>query len=278
MLFLILAVISSALVSVTMRLSKAKTDGGVSMLAVNYLMCLLLALLHTGHRALPTPSSGLTLTLVLGLINGLLYLLGFVLLQENVARNGVVLSAAFMKLGLLVPMAVSILFFGEQPTFLQVLGFLLAISAIILTNSGTDGVSGKFRAGLILLLLAGGGGDAMSKIFEELGPAAYEEQFLLFTFISALILCLCLMVRKRERPGKAEALWGLLIGIPNYYSARFLLLSLEEVPAVIAYPTYSVATIAVVSLTGVCLFREKLSRRQWTATGIILAALFLLNI
>ena len=39
----------------------------------------------------------------------------------------------------------------------------------------------------------------------------------------------------------------------------------------------SVATILVVTLTGVAVFRERLHRRQWYALGAILAALAMLN-
>ena len=46
----------------------------------------------------------------------------------------------------------------------------------------------------------------------------------------------------------------------------------------IAYPTYSVATIVMVTLVGVAVFREKLSRRQIVSMLLIFAALVLLNI
>ena len=81
-----------------------------------------------------------------------------------------------------------------------------------------------------------------------------------------------------ERPKAADALCGLLIGIPNYYSARFLLLALGSVPAVVAYPVYSVGTIVVISAVGVLGFREKLSVQKKWAMLLILAALVLLNI
>ena len=49
-------------------------------------------------------------------------------------------------------------------------------------------------------------------------------------------------------------------------------------PAVIAYPTFSVGTILTVTLAGFLLFKERLSRRQWIALAIILCALALLNL
>ena len=92
------------------------------------------------------------------------------------------------------------------------------------------------------------------------------------------MLCTALALIRGERPTLADAGFGLLLGIPNYYSARFLLLSLSNVPAVVAYPTYSVGTIVMVTLAGRALFGERLSRRQMLAMGVILVSLVLLNV
>ena len=278
MIYLLLAVISSTLVSVIMRLSTDRVKQNVAMLAMNYLMCTLLAVGYTGVGALLPASPALGQTLGMGAVHGALYLAGFVLLQYNVRQNGVVLSATFMKLGLLVPMAVSILAFGEQPEVLQIVGFVLAVAAIVLINQNKEGGAVRSGGSLLLLLLCGGCGDVMAKVFEELGETALEQQFLLYTFVAALVLCLALMLSKKQRPGVPEVLFGALIGIPNFFSAKFLLRALESVPAVIAYPTYSVATLLIITVTGVLLFREKLGKRQWCALGIILLALALLNL
>lgn len=279
MLFLILAIFSSAMVSIIMRLSDRRVTNNIAMLSVNYLMCVAVAAAYAGFGDLFPVSERLPSTLLMGCINGALYLGSFVLLQINVRRNGVVLSSTFMKLGLLVSIVVSVVFFHEIPTAVQVTGFCLAVAAIILINFKREsGSFAGFKAGLLLLLLGGGMGDAMAKIFEELGDPALEPQFLVYTFAVALILCTVLMAAKKQRPGKWELVYGLLIGIPNYFSAKFLLGALETIPAVIVYPVYSVATILVVTLTGVLAFRERLEKRQWAGMGLILSALVLLNI
>ena len=279
MVSLILAITSSALVSVIMRLSGKKVTGNIAMLAVNYLMCLAVSAGSAGFGDLFPAGDGLCGALLMGGINGLLYLGGFVLLQISVQRNGVVLSSTFMKLGLLVSIAVSVVFFGEMPDVLQIIGFSLAVAAIVLINFRRgSGETADFKAGLILLLLVGGMADAMSKIFEELGEASLEPQFLVYTFLVATVLCAVLMWKKNQRPGKWEILFGLLIGVPNFFSAKFLLGALEAIPAVIVYPVYSVATILVVSLIGVLAFRERLEKRQWVGMGLILVALVLLNV
>ena len=276
MLNLILAILSSALVSLTMRLSESKVTNNIAMLMVNYIMC---AGLSWGYAGFSLPQGdGIPLMVALSVINGILYLAGFVLLQRNIRVNGVVLSSTFIKLGLLVSMVVSVVFFGERPGMQQWLGFFLAVAAIVLMNFRPGAGKAGHALGLVMLLLAGGG-DAMSKVFEELGNSALADHFLLGTFLTAFVICGGMVfLGKKGNPGKWEVFYGLLVGIPNFFSAKFLLGALADIAAVIVYPVYSVATILTVTMVGVLAFREKLEKRQWFALAIILLALVLLNV
>jgi drug/metabolite transporter (DMT)-like permease len=132
MLNLILAIFSSAMVSVVMRLSDGKVKYNLGFLTMNYLMCTLLGAVSTGNSS--PVDSRLLPTAAMGAVNGILYLVSFILFQMNVRRNGVVLSATFMKLGLLVTMVISVCFYEEIPGPLQALGFVLAVAAIVLMN------------------------------------------------------------------------------------------------------------------------------------------------
>ena len=278
MLYLLLAIVSSMLVSVTMRLSEGRTRNSISMLAMNYLMCTALSACFAGTADFFPAQEGIGFAVLLGVISGALYLGSFMLLQWNIRVNGVVLPATFMKLGVLVPTIMAIVVFREVPRAAQIVGMLLAVLAIVLVQSEKGTGRAKNAAGLVILLLGGGLTDATSKIYEEMGTPALENHFLLYTFAVALLLCALLARAKGQGLSKGDAVFGLLIGVPNYFSARFLLLSLSSVPAVAAYPTYSVGTIVLITLVGVLAFKEKISRRQALALGIILAALALLNL
>ena len=277
MIYLLLAILSSSLVSIFMRLSTHRVQNRYSLLAVNYLACSVLGAIYARGNVFCVAAPGYGPMLIMGLVAGALYLLGFVLLQRSIRKNGMVLSSLFMKLGLLVPIVMSLVFFRELPSILQCVGFLLAIGAILLINWQKGSRSG-FNTGLLILLLAGGSCDAISKVYEQLGNPVLSDQFLFFTFFFAFILCIALVLRQKEAPGKQELLFGLLIGIPNFFSAKFLLAALTRMNAVVVYPTFSVATLLVVTLTGLFLFKERLSKQQWIALGMILLALIALNI
>ena len=280
MFYLILAIACSSMVQIIMRLSTDRITNNMSLLAMNYVVCTFIAACYTGFGNLfPAAAPGLGTALGIGAAQGLLYLLAFIWLQMNNRRNGIVLSASFMKLGLLVPMAVSVFLFGEQPGTLHILGFALAIASIILINYEPRGTAqASFKLGLVSLLIIGGLGDVMAKLYQEWGSADLSAQFLFYTFAAALILSIGLLVWKKERPGKMELLFGTLVSIPNYFSSKFLLKALDQLDAVIVYPCYNVATICLATLAGLWIFHERLKRRQWIAIGIIIAALILLNL
>ena len=279
MIYLALSVLSTAIVSMAMRLSERYRKNHISMLAVNYVLCVLLAGLFTGWDQLfPGEKTGAGFCLMLGIVQGVLYLASFLLLQLNISKNGVVLSTTFMRLGLLVPTVCSVVLFGELPGWLQMVGFATAICGILLISLEKGSGKASFKTGLICILACSGVTDFMAKVYEEFGTPELRDGFLLYAFAAACILCIVLAIVKKQRLSLTDILFGALIGIPNYFSARFMLYALKTLPAIVVYPTHSVSTIILVCVGGVLFFREKLSRRQLVAVLFIMAAVALLNL
>jgi len=278
MIHLILAILSSAMVAIVMRFAQPKVSNPTGLLAGNYITCALIALFLSLPALRENPIGGFSFAIGLGAVNGLIYLGGFALMQWSTRHNGVVLSSIFMKLGILVSTLISVVWFRELPTALQVIGFILAVTAIVIINYRKGASLSRGSWALIVMLCMSGMGDGMSKVYEVYGNPAIENLFLFFTFLSALVLCLCLMVHKKERLGLKELGYGALLGIPNFFSSLFLLKALSSVPGVIAFPSYSVATILVVALAGLLVFREKLEKKQIVGSILICIALVLLNL
>ena len=276
--YLLLAIFSSAMISVLMRLSTGKVKGHFSMLAANYLVCGILGALYADFSLFSAQTDGVGITVGIAVLNGFILLGGLVLLQISTRKNGIVLSSLFMKLGLLVPFVVSMLFFHEMPTRLQIAGFCVAVGAIVVFNLKKDAAGSRFGIALILLLLLNGGADTMVKIFEALGPQVLSNHFLCLSFSVAFVLCAGLVIFQKERPDGKAVLYGSLIGVANFFSSKFILASLAYIPGVVVFPTYSVSTMLVVTMCGVIFFKERLAKRQWLAFAGVIAALIMLNI
>lgn len=277
MIQLILAIASSALVSIMMRLGEAKCSSKMALLVSNYTVCSVLGGFFAIQSGIPETGEGLSFAVILGIFGGFLFLYSLVVFQKSISRNGVILSSTFMKLGVLVPTLLAMIVFREQPKTVQLAGLALAVCAIILMNyeKGHQAASGKGL--LLLLLLVCGGTDALTNVYDKLGAEGWKDLFLLVIFFTALVFSAVLLMREGRKPTATDFLVGIGVGIPNYFSSRFLLGALKTVSAVVVFPVYSTSALLMITLAGVLLFRETLDKKKASALALILAALVLLN-
>ena len=279
MVYLLLAVLASSVLALVLKYLGSGYRTGVYF--VNYLTCGALAFLTMEPKSL---YNGDPLPLWLGALGGFLYLAALVAYGASIRRNGAVLSSVFTRLGVLVPIGVSVALFQERPSLAQGAGILLAVAAALVMNGLPQrgqplGAAAKGSLGLLALtLVLNGGSDSLSKIFTQLGSRRDDGLFVFSIFLFAAAFTLALLVRERHRLSRRDVLLGALVGVPNFFSSRLLLAALTQLPAFVVYPSYSVGAILVIALGSFLLFRERLNRRQLGAVAMILGALALLNL
>ena len=289
MLYLVLAALSSAVLTLVLKLFRDPKGNRYGLILGNYLTCMMIAFLQLPEKGQLLRVS--TSTWLMSLIGGFLFVAGLVLMQSSVARNGATLTSAFSKLGLIVPLLLSFVFFQEVPTWLQLLGLGLALGAILLIyeKNGEEAESpaaadqSSKQLGLLLItLLAVGGSESMAKIFARLGNQNENSAYFFYLFLTAACLTFLLSRLEKKKNGKPlrprELAAGILAGIPNYFSSYFLLKALLSLPAALVYPMFSVGSLLLVMAAGVLFFREKLGRNQLWGLLLILGALVLLNL
>ncbi len=288
MLYLVLTVLSGSVMMVMMRYFEEKISDRYVMFLGNYIVCLILARVYMGGSPVFPGTESLRFTLICGFFAGVLLLVSLAISQWNFATNGIILGSTFSKLGVLVPTLSAVIFFGERPGAVQIAGFVLAIASIFIINS--DGGSGNLteegkkkdpkllKLMLFANLIASGLTSAMSNIFDELGDSSMKNNYLFFNFIFAILATLTVILIRRSRVELSDLGRGVLIGIPNYFSIRFMLYSLAEVPATVAFPVNCIGGMMLMFIAGRFIFGEKLSPKKKLAVGIILVALVMLNI
>lgn len=280
MFYLIAAFICSGGMAITLRLAENNRCSARVVTTANYIVAVIVSLAFLHGRGIFPVNSDMWTTAALGVVNGVLYLVTFLLYQLNIKRNGTPLTASFSRLGVLVPTILSLLVFGERPENLQWLGMALALTAIIVINytPGTKTGRDVYKVWLIVLFCVAGTSDMMSKVFETLvSDHTLGELFVFYVFLVALSISIVRLIASRERPCIKDCCWGLAVGVLNYLSTLALLKAILVMPAFIAYPVYSVGVIIFVNVINFIFLKEPLTRRQYAGMAIIAAALVCLN-
>ncbi len=276
MLSLILAVNFQVLFVLMMKWGKAHRVDMDGANLINYAVGAIVALatLFGGIPALTSSDWGVIG--VLGTVNGIVFVSTLLILQWSIPKNGAALTATFFRLGVLVPVVLSVVLFSEIPTLLQGLGVLAAVAAILLFGGGSGGASMDFRV-LLVVFLGGGAVDLMAKLFTRFGPEVGNSLYLAVTFVVGTILSLGLFLRAKGRlDGRALAV-GAVMGVANLLCTLMILRAAAVLPSYVIFPGYSVLVILEVSLVELFTGELKLTPRRLLGWAAIALAIVLLG-
>ena len=278
---LLMRIASSTMITLIMRFTDKKTSNNMAMFMANYAVCSCLSYFYMNQAGVPAFANepGLGFTVGIGIISGIWYLVGFLFMQFNMRENGVVLCSTFNRLGVLVPTIMAMVVFKESPKMVQIIGILIALVAIVLMQFEKDNINaGGKKIWLVIMLLSAGFCDSLTNVYDKVCNPVLKDNYLLYTFFVALICATILTIREKHKISKWDLFFGFIIGVPNYFSSRFMFEALKTVPAVIAYPVSSVGTILAICIGSVILFKEKVSNQKKFALVLVMVAMALLNI
>jgi drug/metabolite transporter (DMT)-like permease len=300
MIHLLLAITCGSVIALILKQGERLNHNRFVILATNYIMAASTALFlcikdnlfaHLQNLSLQTLRSELQMEhisdgylsasstalwcLVIGIPTGVLFFLGFFYYQKSVRESSVAVAGSYAKLGILVPVVLSMLLWRELPSQLQWLGMLLALAAIFLTTiKRTPHVDNKAKIFLLLLFLTSGTAEFTNKLFQRYGMLTLKNLFLFFVFGTALLISLS---KIRRRPTRHELVLGLAVGLPNFLASYFLINALAALPASVVFPAYSAGSIAFIAIGGKVLFGEKLKRHEYLAIALTCIALLLIH-
>lgn len=288
MIYLVLAILSSSSIAWLFKITEGGSYNRYRVTTANYgvafFVSLVLYVLSLAHSGKPFVGSELHLDSLLGIgiPAGLCFFLSFVFYQKSVKENGASLSGMFGKLGILLPMLVSVVLWHEIPSLIQTIGILLAVGAMVYVNYMPNQTNfNKNQKSLIYLFLAGGMAEFSSKLFQKMGEPSEKNLFLFIVFFVAFCLSLYKSLNSELELGvslRKDLIAGGIVGIPNLLSSVFLISALGQVPATIAFPIYSSGAIAVISLGSWIFFKEEIGRRSRWGLLMTMVAMILVNL
>ncbi len=230
------------------------------------------------------------LTLALGVTNGVTYAIGFELFTIGIRLSGVVITVAIVRLSIVIPILVSMLFWQEIPNLWQSIGLLLTFLAIPLlsqrekepidkwTPSRPEISQGLGFAVVITILLVTGISRLTMKAFNEMCPIDEKSFYMTLLFGVCTVVYLGVCLHQRVWPNWWEAFYGVLIGACNVGGSWALLVALDKVSALIAFPMSSSGGVLFTMFVGMVFLRERLSRTSLIGALLAMIALIFVNL
>jgi len=199
---------------------------------------------------------------------GFLFVMLFQVMAYSSQKIDISTTTIANKITFIFPTIMGILFFKEPWNYLKIIGFSVAIASIILSAENKRKFP-KIKTYFVLLILFFGGG------FLEI-LLSYSQKFLivasdtsiffgylfLFAFIFGVLILLWRIKNGKSNPSKKDLFWGIILGIPNYFSMYFLLDSLNDLPSSSVFPLANMGVILCSTLFSIVLFQEKLSKKK----------------
>ncbi|MDW2981391.1 MAG: EamA family transporter [Rhodanobacter sp.] len=277
MIYVLLSVVCSVLVSVLLKLARrTEVDVGQA-IAWNYVTTSVLTawLLQSPLATLRAPGAPWLALVALGVLLPTIFLA----LAASVRHAGIVRSDAAQRLSLLLSLLAAFALFGEQLTVPKGIGIALGLLALLgmVWRSG-QGTAEHGAAGWLYPLAVFGGFGVIDVLFKRVALAgvplgASLQAMFALALVVAFALQLWRRVRGHTRFTARNALAGLLLGLANFGNILFYLRghrALPQHPALV-FASMNLGVVALGALLGLLVFRERLSRLN--LAGVVLALL-----
>lgn len=312
MIFLVLSIVSSVLIGVVIRVNEARRLDRSGVMLFNYLAATAFAFAACDRGVL---ADHVLLLVPMAAASSFFFVSAFLVYMRAVGRLGLAVPVTITRLSVVLPVLGSMLLFDERLNPWQAAGLAFALVAIVLFGdpggveaavdrersapgegggptpgrpdaggetgrtgaaAPVDGGGGVLGLALLLFLLMGAG-DFSLKIFREIFEPALTMSFIFLVFaVSALYTLGFVLARGRPIDRRVVA-GGLLLGIPNFAAAYFILRVLRVYSGPVAFPLNNIGIILLSTAAGYLLWRERLRLRTGLAILLAIVSVILLN-
>lgn len=284
MIYVLLSVVCSVLVSVLLKLVR-RFDVDVSQaIAWNYVVASVLTavVLQPSLTTLREPAAPWLALAALGILLPTIFLA----LAASVRHAGIVRSDAAQRLSLLLSLLAAFVLFGEQLTGLKTLGIALGLLALLcMVWCNGHGATNGGVAGWLYPLLVFGGFGTIDILFKRVALAgvplgASLQAMFALALLVAFALQLWRRVQDQTRFTARSALAGVLLGLANFGNILFYLRGHQALPQhpALVFASMNIGVVALGALVGLLVFRERLSRLNLAGVVLALVAIVLFAI
>ncbi len=282
MIYLLFSILSSTGIFVLFKLFNKYNINTLQAIVVNYITaCLCGLILHEGQIEI---SSIVNTTWFYGAFGlGFLFISIFNVMALTAQKNGLSVASVASKMSVIIPIVFGIIVFDEGVGVQKIIGIILALVAVYLTSvKSKEDISLSRSIYLPLILFFGSG-----IIDTSVNYFAPDDKIPLFSaciFGFAFIIGFCFLIYKslklKSRFKLKSVPLGVTLGIVNYASIYFLLkaLRIDGLESSALFTINNVAIVAISTLVGLAIFKERISIKNWFGICIALISIILVTL
>ena len=282
MIFLAISILSSTGIFVLFKLFRKYNVNTLHALIVNYITAVTCGLLIQNKEINLSDIIGSSYFYA-AICLGFLFISIFYVMALTAQRNGLSVASVASKMSVIIPVLFGIIIYNEGAGMLKIIGIILALFAVYLTSvkPKSDIVLSRSIYLPIILFLGSGIIDTGTNHFS---PENEKPLFLALIFGiagSIGILISTYQSLKKKLPFKIKTIpFGVALGLVNYSSMHYLLkaLRVEGFESSTIFTVNNVAIVALSTLFGLVIFKEKISSKNWIGIGIALISIVLVTL
>jgi drug/metabolite transporter (DMT)-like permease len=277
LIWIILSVCCSVLVSVLLRLFRGWRVDATQAIAFNYLAASALTwlLLKPAMPSLQQPVSVYVAFVGLGVLLPSV----FVALARSVNTAGIVRTEIAQRLSLVVSLTAAALVFGDVPTAAKAGGMALGLIAVVLAVAGRRDVGPSGASHWPWLVFVGFGViDVLLKFVAQAGTSF--PAVLLSAFVLALVLSLGALVVSRARFTARGFAAGLVLGGANFANIYCYIRGHQALAAhpSLVFSTVNIGVVVLGALVGIVGFGERPGPMRLTGLALAVVAIVAISL
>ena len=214
-------------------------------------------------------------------ILGIMFMISFYLYALSTQKSGVAITAVASKMSVVIPVIVgSLIYANESLNTVKYIGLALALVSFYLIFKSKDGtrINTKLLILPAIIFFFSGANDTFMKwikdTYVETASNSLNNEIhfigVLFTIslLTAVVFMIVHQIRKPTPIHWASIGAGALLGIMNVLSATSMFLAMGQFESAFFFPIFNVSIVALSALSGIVLFKEKLSTINLIGIGL----------
>ena len=289
--FLILCILSSTAIFVIFKALDRFSLPSFPIIVINYLAAALIGFLI---NPLPFhPGQWINADwLFISLIIGIMFILMFFIVAYSSQKAGISVTTVASKMSVIFPMMFSMMIDqGDRLTLVKLTGIISALTGVVLTVYKPRTVSPDMKLIYIPLVLFIGMGlvDSLVKYAQhrfvtDSDTALFSAILFLNAFFAGIVIIAFNPLNYRWFLKPSIWGWGLLLGLVNFGSIFFIVRALNfgssigsGIDSSVIFGVNNIGVVSLSVLTGLWIFREKLSPLNWIGISVSAIAILLFS-